>query len=411
MSIETATFVVQRGAGQFSCLGSELIVKLLDSDLLLAQRGATHGNIVKGNIQDGDLFIVTDGNNGHKSVTGAQLKAILAPSEPEELDTPLLKGVGLAGEVLTCDNALPGSTFKWFKTQSGTTNQISGQTSATYTCTVSDLYHNITAKYVTPGGNESPESNAITVATASVGGQIARFFTQVNNSGCNTSPQYYTTGITVNPPNYVGDINAISDVSYFFTVKRYGENTTTKILIPLGKNQVYHADNLKSFPCKASTPLFNFMHGDEIYMHTEWSEAGYSVSGQPSNVLTYEYNRNHDPALVPPDPRSGTSTSSITNLDYIVTVVNTGSGNKYAINGNLQQTVYAIEDESIIFDQSDASNSGHPLRIYEDELRTTEITTGVTIDGTTITFVPSTTGTLYYQCQAHAGMGGQIIVS
>lgn len=310
MSIETATFVVQRGDGQFSCSGSELQVKLLDGDLLLAQRGATHGNIVKGNIRDGDLFIVTDRNNGHKSVTGAQLKSILEPSEPEELDPPRLQGIGLVGGVLTCYNALPLSTFKWFKTQSGTTLQIKGQTSATYTCTVSDLYHDITVKYVTPGGNESPESNAITVATAAVDGQVARLFSQANYSEC-SGERYYTTGITVNPPNYVGDINAISNVSYFYTVKRYGENTTTKIEIPLGKNQVYHADNLKKQPCKASSPLFNFTHGDEIYMHTEWEEAGYSVSGQPSNVLTYEYNRSHNPALVPPDPRSGTSTSSI----------------------------------------------------------------------------------------------------
>jgi len=71
-----ATFVVQRGDTQFSCLGSELGDKLLDDDLLVAQRGDNHGSIVKANIQDTDLFSVTDGDNGHKSVTGAQLKTL-----------------------------------------------------------------------------------------------------------------------------------------------------------------------------------------------------------------------------------------------------------------------------------------------------------------------------------------------
>lgn len=83
MSIQDATFVVQRGADQFSCLGSELGAKALDSDLLLAQRGDTHGSIVKANIQDADLFVVTDGDNGHKSVTGAQVKSLFTPPEPE----------------------------------------------------------------------------------------------------------------------------------------------------------------------------------------------------------------------------------------------------------------------------------------------------------------------------------------
>ena len=82
MAIEDATFVVQRGDNQLSCLGSELEVKLLDDDLLIAQRGDTHGSIVKANIQDTDLFVVTDGDNGHKSVTGIQVKDLIS-DEPD----------------------------------------------------------------------------------------------------------------------------------------------------------------------------------------------------------------------------------------------------------------------------------------------------------------------------------------
>ena len=106
----------------------------------------------------------------------------------------------------------------------------------------------------------------------------------------------------------------------------------------------------------------------------------------------------------------GENGSTFTTTSYDVTVVN-NYGNKYALNGNLQQTVTASVGDTITFDQSDSSNSGHPLRIYEDEERATEVTDGVVVDGTTITFVPSAAGTFYYQCQAHAGMGGQIVVS
>ena len=42
MSIETATFVVQRGDEQFSCLGSELKDKLQSEDMMIVQRGSEH---------------------------------------------------------------------------------------------------------------------------------------------------------------------------------------------------------------------------------------------------------------------------------------------------------------------------------------------------------------------------------
>ena len=103
--------------------------------------------------------------------------------------------------------------------------------------------------------------------------------------------------------------------------------------------------------------------------------------------------------------------ANVTTYNYDVTVVNTGYGNKYFIDGNQQPTLNVNSGDTLVFDQSDSSNTGHPLRIYEDEARTTEVSSGVTVDGTTITYVPSTTGTYYYQCQAHAGMGGQITVS
>ena len=48
---------------------------------------------------------------------------------------------------------------------------------------------------------------------------------------------------------------------------------------------------------------------------------------------------------------------------FTVTVVSTGSGNKYAINGNQQASLNLVEGAIYKFDQADSSNSGHPLRL------------------------------------------------
>ena len=103
---------------------------------------------------------------------------------------------------------------------------------------------------------------------------------------------------------------------------------------------------------------------------------------------------------------------------FTVTVVSTGSGNKYFIDGVQQATVQLVEGATFRFDQSDSSNSGHPLRLSETENGTraggTEYTTNVTTNGTpgssgayTQIEVASGAPDLYYYCTNHTYMGGQ----
>tara|TARA_R100000734_G_scaffold18524_1_gene15583 strand:+ start:3984 stop:5714 length:1731 start_codon:yes stop_codon:yes gene_type:complete len=111
-------------------------------------------------------------------------------------------------------------------------------------------------------------------------------------------------------------------------------------------------------------------------------------------------------------PLDQTNPASTTN--YTVTVQNVGGGNKYFIDSVQQPTLELTEGNTYVFDWSDSSAQGHPVRFSTTSDGThgggSEYTVGVTKDDSsykTTIVVAASAPTLYYYCQYHAGMGGQ----
>ena len=120
-------------------------------------------------------------------------------------------------------------------------------------------------------------------------------------------------------------------------------------------------------------------------------------------------------------PETTTTTSTTTTVpeitNIIVTVSNDGSGSEYYLNGSKGSTINVSNGATYRFDQSDSSNSGHPLRITTSQ-EGSQYTMNVTIYGTPgnsgayteIEITVETPSTLYIYCSYHFGMGANNVL-
>ena len=125
------------------------------------------------------------------------------------------------------------------------------------------------------------------------------------------------------------------------------------------------------------------------------------------------------------EPTTTTTTTTTTIADpadaetvtYTVTVHNPGSGNIFRINGVNNPVITMKRGSTYIFDQSDSSNSGHPLAIKSDAggAQTTTVYGTAGNSGATVTYqpaYPSAPSDLRYYCTVHGnGMGNTITMN
>ena len=121
-----------------------------------------------------------------------------------------------------------------------------------------------------------------------------------------------------------------------------------------------------------------------------------------------------------PETTTTTSTTTTTVPDItniIVTVSNDGSGSEYYLNGSKGSTINVSNGTKYRFDQSDSSNSGHPLRISTSQ-EGSQYSMNVIIYGTPgssgayteIEITAQTPSTLYIYCLNHFGMGANNVL-
>ena len=93
-----------------------------------------------------------------------------------------------------------------------------------------------------------------------------------------------------------------------------------------------------------------------------------------------------------------------------------GSSNGYKIDGKEAPFLTLTPGRTYKFDQSDGTNSGHPLRFYLEANKTTAYTTNVTTSGTPgssgaytqIVVGDTTPMVIHYQCSSHSLMGNAV---
>jgi len=291
---------------------------------------------------------------------------------------------------LTADKAMVSSSTGKIATSDVTTTELSvldGITASTSELNILDGVTSTTAELnildgVTADANELNILDGVTATTA-----------ELNK----------LDGVTAD----TNELNILDGVTATTTELNYTDGVTSAIQDQLDAKQATitgAATSIDDADLTADRALLSDAQGKVAVSAVTNTELGY-LDGVTSNVQDQFDNL--------------TDGSTATPLILTVTVVNSG-GNKFAIDGQVQETLTLLPNTTYRFDQSDSSNSGHPLKLsstsdgthnsgtaYASGENTTYVgTAGSTGAYTQIVTKHSTDIKFYYYCANHSGMGG-----
>ena len=232
--------------------------------------------------------------------------------------------------------------------------------------------------------------------------------TAVNSVDVTIPGTAFVTNVGITTAVGSTSVTANANLTLTGTSLSFGLNSPTVQLVKeVNVTGVSLTTTLRSVSQKISTRVPTTGNDISFVSRTAQTFAGPFITASGTSITFATGNENIEAGANPVIYNSRT---------FRVTVANPGSGNIYYIDGKPQYGLNLVKGRTLYtFDQSDSSNSGHPLRFYLDEGRTIPFTTNVQTVGTpgnagayTQIFVANDgPTTLYYQCSVHAGMGGK----
>ena len=221
------------------------------------------------------------------------------------------------------------------------------------------------------------------------------------------------SGLNVQNPTAITNNNLVFLVSYSATTQ---DEIKTLNVSGIGASLIFEV-NLLTVSIADSITNANISPALSTYTTAGANNLNATISAISTHYV--------DPGLISANLTNFGQAAAVTSSTIVKNVIvrNYGS-NKYAIddieNGidYLKQPILALtRGKTYRFDQSDSSNTGHPLKFSTTADGThgsggAEYTTGVTYNGTpgsagayTQIVIASNTPTLYYYCSNHSGMG------